>query len=72
MKPKASKPREVARVAELNGFVFDRQNGSHAVYVHKDKRRIVISMHKRDVKKGLLNNLIGEIGLTVEQYNKQV
>lgn len=56
-----------------NGFVFDHQSGSHAVYYrNSDRKRVVIPMHKKDVKKGLLRQLISDMGLTVEEYNKQV
>jgi predicted RNA binding protein YcfA (HicA-like mRNA interferase family) len=73
MKPKSSKPREVARVAGQNGFVFDHQTGAHAVFYRSfDRRRLVIPMHNKDVKMGLLRKLIVEMGLTVEQYNEQV
>lgn len=39
--------REVIKVAKKVGFVFDRQSGSHAVYIHEQKKlRIVIPIHK--------------------------
>ncbi|MCK4661053.1 MAG: type II toxin-antitoxin system HicA family toxin, partial [Phycisphaerae bacterium] len=48
--------REVIRIAERLGFEFDRQRGSHAVYMRaSDKRRIVVPVHKeRDLKPGTL------------------
>jgi predicted RNA binding protein YcfA (HicA-like mRNA interferase family) len=39
--------REVIRVAEQVGFAFDRQKGSHAVYLRvSDRRRLVIPVHR--------------------------
>jgi predicted RNA binding protein YcfA (HicA-like mRNA interferase family) len=62
--------REVVRVAERIGFVFDRQKGSHAVYLRAaDHRRIVIPMHKgRNLKPGTLRGLIEDMGLSVEEF----
>jgi predicted RNA binding protein YcfA (HicA-like mRNA interferase family) len=55
-KPPSIRAREVVRVAESIGFVFDRQRGSHAVYYRaSDPRRIVIPMHgTKDLKPGTL------------------
>ena len=62
--------REVIKVAEKLGLEFDRQKGSHAVYVRvSDKRRIVIPAHKgRDLKPGTLRGLIDDMGLSVEEF----
>ena len=65
------RPREVVRVAEAIGFVFDRQRGSHAVYYRaSDQRRLVIPMHgAKDLKPGTLRGLISDMGLTVEEFS---
>jgi predicted RNA binding protein YcfA (HicA-like mRNA interferase family) len=62
--------RDVVRVAEQVGFAFDRQKGSHAVYLRvSDRRRLVIPVHKgRDLKPGTLRGLIDDMGLTVEEF----
>lgn len=62
--------RDVIRVAEKAGFGFDRQKGSHAVYLRlSDMRRLVIPMHKgRDLKPGTLRGLIDDMGLSLEQF----
>ncbi len=62
--------REVIRVAEALGFKFDRQKGSHAVYIRmSDKRRLVIPVHKgRDLKPGTLRGLIDDMGLSVQDF----
>ena len=40
------KAKDLIRISEKLGFVFDRQSGSHAVYYRElDKRRIVIPIH---------------------------
>jgi predicted RNA binding protein YcfA (HicA-like mRNA interferase family) len=61
-------PRELARVAQMLGFAFDRQKGSHAVYLRStDGRRVVIPMHNRDLKPGTLHGLVRDLGISVEQ-----
>ena len=62
--------RDVIRVAEKLGFTFDRQRGSHAVYLRaSDRRRLVIPVHKgRDLKPGTLRGLIDDMALSVEGF----
>lgn len=62
--------RELVRVAESIGFVFDRQRGSHAVYYRDaDKRRVVIPMHgSKDLKQGTLRGIINDLGLTADEF----
>ncbi len=62
--------REVIRVAERSGFAFDRQKGSHAVYLRaSDKRRLVIPVHKGpDLKPGTLRGLIEDMRLSVDEF----
>lgn len=62
--------REVIRVADKLGFAFDRQKGSHAVYLRAtDQRRLVIPVHKgRDLKPGTLRGLIDDMGLSIEEF----
>ena len=62
--------RDVIRVAERLGFEFDRQRGSHAVYLRvSDRRRLVIPIHKgRDLKPGTLRGLIDDMGLSMEEF----
>ena len=69
-KPPSIRAREVVRVAQSIGFVFDRQRGSHAVFYRaSDKRRIVIPMHgSKDLKPGTLRAIINDMGLTIEEF----
>ncbi len=73
-KPPSIRAREVVRVAESMGFIFDRQRGSHAVYYRaSDKRRVVIPMHgSKDLKPGTLRGIIHDIGLTVEEFTNKL
>ncbi len=69
-KPPSIRAREVVRVAQSIGFVFDRQRGSHAVYYRaSDGRRVVIPMHgSKDLKPGTLRAIINDMGLTIDEF----
>jgi predicted RNA binding protein YcfA (HicA-like mRNA interferase family) len=59
--------REVRRALERAGFVFRRQRGSHMV-LRRDHppARVVVPDH-RQVRKGTLDQILHEAGLTVEE-----
>ena len=47
------KAKEMVKLLLANGFVFDRQKGSHAIYVNPETYRIiVVPMHAKELKKG--------------------
>jgi predicted RNA binding protein YcfA (HicA-like mRNA interferase family) len=64
--------REFVAVAQRAGFVFDRQKGSHAVWVRTTKHgttTLVVPMHKgQSLKRGTLHGLINDMGLTKEEF----
>ena len=71
MTPKqpAATAKDVVRVAERLGFVFRRQSGSHAIYVrHSDQARIVVPMHKGELKRKTLRGIIQDLKITVEEF----
>lgn len=62
--------REVIRVAQKLGFVFDRQKGSHAVYFRSsDRARVVIPVHAgRNLRPKTLLSIVEDLGLTLEEF----
>ena len=57
-------PRELRRLLELNGFVFTRQSGSHAIFKHPvSKKRIVLPIHSGDIPTGTLKAILRDAGL---------
>ena len=62
--------KQVERVARKAGFQFDRQKGSHTVYLREsDGRRIVIPLHAgKTLKPKTLVGIIGDMGLTVDEF----
>jgi predicted RNA binding protein YcfA (HicA-like mRNA interferase family) len=69
-KPPSIRAREVVRIAQSIGFVFDRQRGSHAVYYRaSDGCRVVIPMHgSKDLKPGTLRAIINDMGVTIDDF----
>jgi predicted RNA binding protein YcfA (HicA-like mRNA interferase family) len=66
------KAKEIVRALKKNGFVEDRQKGSHLVLTHPEtKARAVVPVHSgRDVKKSLVRMIINDARLSVEDFIK--
>lgn len=57
-------PKEMERLLLDNGFVFDRQKGSHKVFWNnKTKKTAVVPMHAKDLKKGTEQRILKDAGL---------
>jgi len=65
----ASSAKDLVRVAERLGFVFRRQSGSHAIYVRaSDQARVVIPIHKGELKRKTLRGIIQDLKVSVEEF----
>jgi len=61
-------PRTVIRILRKKGFVLDRVRGSHHVYYHPEtRRRVVVPLHKRELPKGTLLEILKQAGMTKEE-----
>lgn len=60
--------REVVKVLAKAGFQVARQKGSHLILI-KDECVVPVPKHK-EIKKGLLMEIIAEAGLTREEFLK--
>ncbi len=63
------KPKDVIGALEKVGFYFARQKGSHRLY-KKDKYRVTISFHTKDMNPKTLKHVIAQSGLTLEEFIK--
>lgn len=55
------------------GFVKVRQKGSHAFYRHPDGKTTTLPHHKgKMLARPLLREILREIELTVDEYNRQI
>ena len=60
--------REVVKVLTKAGFQAARQKGSHLILI-KDEHVVPVPKHK-EIKRGLLMEIIAEAGLTREEFLK--
>jgi len=64
-------PRKVVAALKQSGFVEASQRGSHLHLFHAGRKRMVtVPMHAKDVKRGTLQSIIRQSGLTVEEFLK--
>ena len=63
--------REVVGVLHRLGYVDDRQTGAHLVLRHPaTRRRVVVAMHRGDIKPKTLRSMLADAGLTPEQFHE--
>ncbi|KCZ72919.1 putative periplasmic or secreted lipoprotein [Candidatus Methanoperedens nitroreducens] len=61
-------PHKIIKLLEKEGFVLDRTKGSHYIYYHpKTKRKVVIPLHKNDLPKGTLLEILKQAGISREE-----
>jgi len=64
-------PGDVIRALKKAGFEVTRIKGSHHIMRHRDDptRGTVVPVHAgRDIKRGLLRKIIGDTGLTIDEF----
>lgn len=65
------KARDIIRVLRLLGFVAVRQTGSHIFFKHADGRVTTVPKHGgSDIGRGLLRQILKDIRLTPEEFEK--
>jgi len=63
--------REVERLIERLGFVFQRQEGSHRQYEHQDGRHITIPFHGgRDLNRDVVRSIVLNLEITRAEFNR--
>ena len=62
------KPREFVRKMRLAYFMVDHQTGSHMILLNQRGVRLVVPMHAREMKRGLLMDLLKQAGLTRQEF----
>ena len=68
MKLPSISPEKIIKFIEKKGFVLDRIKGSHHIYIHPDTRqRVVIPVHKKDLPKGTLMEILKQAGIKKDE-----
>jgi len=63
-------PQKIIKVLEKKGFVLDRIKGSHHIYYHPEMKRRVVPLHKRDLPKGTLFEILKQAGINKEELRE--
>ena len=63
----AVKPKRVIKALERNGFYVHHVAGSHYI-LKKEKLRVTVPYHNKDLKPGTIASIISQAGLTVEEF----
>lgn len=64
-------PKVLIKLFEKQGYIIDRQKGSHVILYHSPShKRLTIPMHTRDIPNGTLHAIIKQSGLTKEEFLK--
>ena len=62
-------PQKAGRALERGGWKLDRIKGSHHIFRHPDRTgRVVVPMHRRDLARGTLHQIISGSGLTRDEF----
>lgn len=66
--------KELIKFVKSIGYRFERQNkGNHRVFVHNDKKTLVIPVYKKKaVKIGLLSGILKDIGVSKDEFINSV
>ena len=63
--------RIVFKILTKLGFEKVRQKGGHSVWAHSDGRITVVPVHgKENIGKGLLAKILGDIEITVDEFER--
>ena len=70
MKLPSISPEKIIKLIKKKGFVLDRIKGSHHIYLHPDTRqRVVIPVHKKDLPKGTLMEILKQAGIKKDELD---
>ena len=64
----ALKPKEVIKILESAGFYLVHKKGSHFKFKDISGNTTIIPLHNKDIKKGLLERIIKDTGLTLREF----
>lgn len=64
------KPKRLIKILLFLGFEKRDAEGSHVFFAHTDGRTTVVSIHNRDISRGLLRKILNDIQLSVEEYDR--
>lgn len=64
------KPKKFIKILLRLGFSERDAEGSHIFFVHADGRTTVVSVHNKEMSKGILRKILNDVQLSIEDYDK--
>ena len=62
-------PKKIIKILESRGFVLDRIKGSHHIYYHPEtKKRVVVPLHKKNLPKGTLLEILRQAEISKDEF----
>lgn len=59
-------PKKLIKLLREHGFVFTRQNGSHAIFRNdNNSKKVVVPIHTKDIPKGTLHAILKDAGINI-------
>jgi len=66
-------PKKIIKILENKGFALDRVKGSHHVYYYLEtRRRVIVPLHKKDLPKGTLLEILKQAGISKDELRELV
>ncbi|MBA3045022.1 MAG: type II toxin-antitoxin system HicA family toxin [Candidatus Thermoplasmatota archaeon] len=64
-------PLKVIKILESKGFVLERTKGSHKIFYNPEtKRRAVVPIHRKDLPRGTLMEILRQAGFSREELDE--
>nr|MDO8133913.1 type II toxin-antitoxin system HicA family toxin [Candidatus Njordarchaeum guaymaensis] len=62
-------PDKVIKILERKGFTLDRVRGSHHIYYNPvTKKRVIVPLHKRELPKGTLLEILRQADISRDEF----
>lgn len=61
--------KEIVKAIRKEGFILNRQKGSHALYKHPDGRFVTVPIHPGEViGRGLLRKILNDLKISRDEF----
>ena len=66
------KGRRLVKALKKVGWYIDRSRGSHVILRHENRPfvKVVIPVHSKPIKPGVLNNILRDVELSIEEIKE--
>jgi predicted RNA binding protein YcfA (HicA-like mRNA interferase family) len=61
---------KVVKALESAGFTVTRVKGSHHFMRHPDGRAVSVPVHRQDVPRGTMHDILSSVGMTPDEFRE--